>query len=208
MAAKEPVYTHSFRYPIQDLKPGETVLEKFPALAIHSDLVQYGFGANDYALRYAIFLGEGSGLHKAIPDYMARKAEALRLSGIKPTDPRYQGAFDLTDKTVQEVRFAWLRRVCSMEFAEWAQLVERYYQNLAKVGKPIPEDTEGLKETDVQRSYALCTDLVDTLKPLRKDIKELEEVLFYGDEDMKKLAAEKARPQAASGSIESLVFGK
>ena len=207
MPAKPVQYQHSFRYPVHELKPGETVLEKFPALAIHSDLVEHGFGKDDWALRYAMYMGEGSGLHKAIPDYVARKTEALRLSGVKEGDPRYQGAFDLTDKTVQEVRFAWLRRECSMEFAEWAQLIERYYQNLAKIGKPILEGDD-LKETDVQRSYSLCTDLVDSIEPLRKRIKALEEILFHQDDDFKKFAAEKARPQAASGSIESLVFGK
>lgn len=245
MAAAQ--YAHSFRFDPTVLKPGDTVLEHYPALGVYPELVQYGFGKDDWALRYAIYLGEGSGLHKAIQDYTARKREALRLSGLKPTDSRYEGALNLTDQGVQELRWAWLRLFSSRLFRQYIAACQAYDENCQRVEKQIADGVEklpeiniylpeptGKKKLDAEASERMLGDVAMLIAGKKSDMKEdaihraiklrneliielssqnallenIEQKLFFGDEEMKKLAAEKNRPQAISGSIESLVFGK
>lgn len=202
MSAKEPVYTHSFRYPIQDLKPGETVLEKFGDLSVHSVLLDNGFGPDkDPFLRYIIYLSEGSGLHAAIPEWVDRKKEALRLAGVKPDNPRYHAVLELSDEPVADMRWAWLRAFSSRKFRAYVALSESFDQNCRKIETPI-SDGDDQKEDAVQRAYKLRDELGRGLSQLDKDIAGLEASLFMGDEEMKRAATERMKPQAEAGSFE------
>ena len=205
--AKEVVYVHNLPYDPTTLKAGETMLEQFPTLATYGPLLDHGFGDKDKYLRYCVFLSSGSGLHQAIPEWPKRKAEALRLAGIKADDPRVPGILDLTDDAVQEMRWCWMRTFCPMEYAEFVALIERYYQNLVKVERPIKEDSEA-KDADVGRAYNLCDQLAENLPTLRAAIKALEKDLFMGDAEMKRLATERAKPQAETGSIEEKIMNR
>lgn len=201
---KEPAYNHNFPYDPTVLRAGETVLEKYPALAVHEPLLRHGFGANDKYLRYCIYLSSGSGLHAAIPEWPKRKVEALRLAGIKPDDPRAERILALQDEPVTEMRWCWMRTFCPMEYSEYVALVERYYQNLAKIETPIKE-VEG---KDNSRDYILCAQLAEDMPSLRTAIQALAKTLFMGDEELKRLATERARPQAESGSIEEKIMNR
>jgi hypothetical protein len=205
MADKQPVYQHNLRYPIQDLKPGEQVLTKWGELAVHPALLQFGFGDNDPFLRYAILIGEGSGLHTAIPDWSDRKKEALRLAGIAPSHPRYNAVLELRDEPTQELRWAWLRAFSSRKMRAYVALCEAFDQNCRKVETPI-NDGNDQKEDAVQRAYKLRDELGSSLAQMDKDISALEKDLFMGDEEMKRLATERAKPQAETGSIEEKIM--
>ena len=207
MAAKQPEYQHTFRYPIQDLKSGETVLEKWGELAVHAQLLQYGFGENDGLLKYAIYLGEGSGLHQAIPDWSERKKEALRLAGITPAHPNYQAILELRHEPTQELRWAWLKAFSSRKMRAYVALSEAYDQNCRKVETPI-NDGDDQKEDAVQRAYKLRDELGRSLSQMDKDIAVLEKDLFMGDAEMKRLATERAKPQAETGSIEEKIMNR
>lgn len=138
-----PKYKHSFRYAVDTLTGEETVLGKWPDLAVHSALVQYGFGDNDAFLRYAIFMGEGSGLHRVITDFADRKREALRLAGLKESSPRYKGAFEFTDPGVQMLRWTWLKLFSSRKFRAYIAACTAYDQNCIKVEQRITDsDTD------------------------------------------------------------------
>lgn len=205
MMAKEVVYNHNLPYDPTTLKAGETLLEQFPTLATYGPLLDHGFGDKDKYLRYCVFLSSGSGLHRAIPEWPKRKAEALRLAGIAPDDARAAAILSGEDEQTTEMRWCWMRTFCPMEYAEYVALIERYYQNLAKVERPIKEDSEA-KDADVGRAYNLCDQLAENLPTLRAAIKALEKDLFMGDAEMKRLATERAKPQAETGSIEEKVM--
>lgn len=201
-------YTHSFpRYDPTILKPDETVLERWPELAVHESLVRLGFGDNDKYLRYAMLLGEGSGLHAVIPEWSDRKREALRLAGVLPKDSRYDAILELRDEAVQELRWVWLKVFCSRKMRAYVALSEAYDQNCRKVETPI-NDGEEQKEDAVQRAYKLRDELGGGLSKLDKEIATLEAQLFMGDDELKRLAAERAKPQAESGSIEAKIMGR
>lgn len=202
--ATKTQYSHAFRYPIDTLGPKETVLERFSDLAVYEPLVQHGFGANDKYLRYVIYLSSESGLHAAIPEWPKRKTEAMRLAGIAPDDPRAAGIITLEDDGVAEMRWCWMRTFCPMEYAEYVALIERYYQNLVKIETPI-KDVEG---KDNSRDYILCSQLSEDQPKLREAIKKLAAGLFMGDEEMKRLATERAKPQAETGSIEQRIMNR
>ncbi|GAC1370953.1 MAG: hypothetical protein NVS3B25_19210 [Hymenobacter sp.] len=207
MAAKPVTYQHSFRYPIDTLGPNERVLEKWPELAVHEKLVQFGFGENDGLLKYSIYLSEGSGLHTAVPDWTERKKEALRLAGILPTHPRYTAILELRDEPTQELRWTWLRAFSSRKMRAYVALSEAYDQHCRKVETPI-NDGDDQKEDAVQRAYKLRDELGRSLAQMDKDITALEKDLFMGDEELKRLATERAKPQAETGSIEEKIMNR
>ena len=200
--AKEVVYVHNLPYDPTTLKAGETMLEQFPTLATYGPLLDHGFGDKDKYLRYCVFLSSGSGLHRAIPEWPKRKAEALRLAGIAPDDPRVPSILDLTDDAVQEMRWCLMRTFCPLEFAQYVAIIERIYQNLAKIERPIQE-AEG---KDNSRDYILCGQLAEQLPDLIKMALALSAALFMGDAEMKHLATERAKPQAETGSIEEKIM--
>lgn len=204
---KEQEYQHNFRFDISKLQDGQTVLETFPELSIHEPLLRCGFGDNDKYLRYAILLSEGSGLHAAIPEWGDRKKEALRLAGITPKDPRYTAILEMRDEAVQELRWTWLKAFCSRKMRAYVALSEAYDQNCLKVETPI-KDGDDQKEDAVQRAYKLRDELGSGLMQMDKDISALESQLFMGDDELKRLAAEKAKPQAESGSIEEKIMNR
>jgi hypothetical protein len=205
--AATPKYSHAFRYPIDTLGPKDTVLERFPDLAVHEKLVQFGFGENDSFLRFAIYLSEGSGLHTAVPDWSERKKEALRLAGVLPTHPRYNAVLELRDEPTQELRWTWLRAFSSRKMRAYVALSEAYDQNCRKVETPI-NDGADQKEDAVQRAYKIRDELGRSLAQMDKDIAVLEKDLFMGDEEMKRLATERAKPQAETGSIEQRIMNR
>ena len=205
--ANKPQYQHSFRYPIDTLGPKDTVLNKFSDLAVHEKLVQFGFGENDCLLRYAIYLSEGSGLHTAVPDWTERKKEALRLAGVAPAHPRYNAILELRDEPTQELRWTWLRAFSSRKMRAYVALCEAFDQNCRKVETPINDGGEQ-KEDAVQRAYKLRDELGSSLAKMDKDIAALEKDLFMGDEEMKRLATERAKPQAETGSIEEKIMNR
>ena len=202
--AKEVIYNHNLPFDPTTLKAGETLLEKYPTLATYAPLLDHGFGDKDKYLRYCVFLSSGSGLHQAIPEWPKRKAEALRLAGIKADDPRAAGILDLTDDAMQEMRWCWMRTFCPLEFAQYVAIIERIYQNLAKIERPIQE-VEG---KDNSRDYILCGQLAEQLPDLIKMALASSSVLFMGDEEMKRLATERAKPQAETGSIEEKIMNR
>ena len=204
MAAPKEQYEHHLPFAIHELRSGETVLNKFAILATHEPLLRHGFGENDKYLRFAIYLSSGSGLHQAVPEWPKRKAEALRLAGIKPDDRRAPAILAGEDEAVTEMRWCFMRAYCPMEYAEYVALVERYYQNLVKIEQPIKE-VEG---KDNSRDYILCAQLAEDMPTLRAAIKALSKELFMGDEEMKRLAAERAKPQAETGSIEEKIMNR
>ena len=226
MAAKSPAYVHSFRYPIDTLGPKETILEKWSELAVHPVLLQFGFGANDCLLRYAAYIGEGSGLHQAIPDWTERKKEALRLAGILATHPHYQAILEVRHEPTQELRWAWLKIFSSRKMRAYVAGCEAYDQNCRKVESRIDEKPAskseisaeeaaalmaaggGMKEDAVQRAYKLRNELLQGLPTQDALLSKLETEMFMGDEEMKRLATERAKPQAETGSIEEKIMNR
>lgn len=227
-----PKYKHSFRYAVDTLTGEETVLGKWPDLAVHSALVEHGFGEDDVFLRYAVLLGEGSGLHRVITDFGERKREALRLAGVAETHPRYNGAFDLTDPGVQVLRWTWLKLFSSRKFRAYIATCAAYDQNCMKVEAMIvPHEKEGdasqlddeqqniiallkgkgkgndsgLKADAEQRAYKLRNDLIKELAPQDALLSDMEMQLFFGDEELKQMAHEKAAAEGGT-SWESLVM--
>ncbi|GAA4391812.1 hypothetical protein [Hymenobacter koreensis] len=208
----EHTYAHRLRYNPADVPAGSTVLEHWPELAVNEKLVTYGQGKNDCWLRYAIYLGEGSGLHAAGLDWGDRKREALRLSGIKPNDPRAEKALNLTDDGVRELRWAWLRAMSSRQFRSYAAGCEAYDQTCERVEKRIAEESSAdaekgdLKADAEMRANRSRIDLWLDLDRMELKLKEMEARLFFDDEDMQQQAAEEAKPQAARDSWEDKVL--
>lgn len=217
--ANEPLYQHKFRYDPALVPAGKTVLEHFSSLAVHEKLVQYGSCENDPWLRYTILLGEGSGLHTAGLDWEERKREALRLSGIKPDNPRVEKALAMQDEGVNELRWAWLRATSSRLFRSYVAGCEAYAQTCERVEEPIkPGDDEGPKFVEAgkgstemkadaeMRANRTRIDLWLDLDKMEAKLKDMEARLFFEDEDMKAQAAEEARPTAARDSWEEKVM--
>ena len=202
--AKEIVYQHHLPYDPTTLKAGETLLERFPLLATYEPLLNHGFGDKDKYLRYCVLLSSGSGLHQAIPEWPRRKAEALRLAGIAPTDSRAAAILSGEDDPITEMRWCWMRTFCPLEFAQYVAVTERIYQNLAKIERPIQE----IEGKDSSRDYILCGQLAEQLPDLIKMALALSATLFMGDEEMKRLATERAKPQAETGSIEEKIMNR
>ena len=206
MAAKQPEYQHSFRHPIDKLGPKDTVLDKFPELAVYEALLTHGFGPEkDGLLRYVIYLSEGSGLTAAIPDLELRRKEALRLAGVPPSHPRYKAALDLSDEACRDMWFAWLEAFSSREHYAFSVLEAAYNQTCRKVATPIPDNDD---ESKTQRSYQLREDLGRSLRSQCEELLRLEGKLFGGSDEMKRIAAERTAPAAKRGSLEDLVLGK
>ena len=201
---KEPQYTHSFRFPIQDLKAGQEVLTTYSELAVYEPLLHNGFGADkDPFLRYVIYISEGSGLNSAIQDCFERRKEALRLAGVKPFHTRYHGALELSDDGVCDMWHSWLQAFCSRKFYEFTVLESAYYQTCRKVAQVIVESED---ESKNQRSYQLREDLGRSLSPQRQALEVLESALFMNDDQLKRIATERAKPQAETGSIEEKIM--
>ena len=200
--AKEPNYTHTFTYPLDQLKKGESAVEKFAELSANPIFVQHGFDEDNALLLYVAYMGYGSGLHKTIPDWRNRKKEAARLAGLLPTDAHYEAALNLTHEGVQAMRVEWIRQFCPMEFAEFDALVEFYYQTLTEISKAKTASAGKDLATEYKSWMALATDL----PPIRKQIQELAEKLFMGDEEIRRVAMENAKPRAEAGSAEEAIF--
>ncbi|UYZ60086.1 hypothetical protein [Hymenobacter latericus] len=210
----EDTYAHRFRYDITQLRKGETVLERWPELAAANDkLITYGAGENDPFLRYAIYLGEGSGLHTAGLDWHERKKEALRLAGIPADHPRVEKILNLTDDPTRELRWAWLRVTSSRLFRSYVAGCEAYDQTCERVEKRIAEEEDAADKGDLKadaemRANRSRIDLWLDLDRMEVKLKEMEARLFFDDEDMKKQAAEEAKPQAARDSWENQVLSR
>lgn len=202
--SKAPVYQHSFPFPLDELKSGETAVEKFSELSANPVFVQYGFGDDNALLLYVAFMGYGSGLHRAVPDWRERKKVAAQLAGLKPTDPRYEGALNLTHEGVLLMRVEWIRQYCPMEFAEFDALIEFYYQTLTEIAKAKTASAGKDLATEYKSWMALATDL----PPIRKQIQDLAEKLFMGDEELRRQAVEKSKAMAESGSVEEAIFNR
>jgi hypothetical protein len=247
--ANAPQYAHQLRYRVQDLNPGETVLEKFSDLAVHETLVTHGFGPDkDPFLRYCIYLSEGSGLHAAIPEWADRKKEALRLAGVNPAHPRYQLVLEMKDEPVQEMRWAWLKAFNSRKFRAYVAGCEAFDQNCQKVEAPIVDNMGSLPKLEIifyvdgkekpkeaqertnetldqianiiastkrdlkadaeQRAYSLRNELFEGLPLQDAMLAKMESELFMGDDELKRLATERAKPRAEGGSIEAKIMNR
>lgn len=200
--AAEPRYSHNLPFPIDKLTAKESVVEKFSDLAMNPVFVQYGHGENDAYLRYVAYLGMGSGLHKAVPDWRNRKSEAARIAGIPSDSPRLAAVLNLTDEGVAAMRVEWIRQFCPMEFAEFDTLIEFYYQTLTEIAKAKSAAAGKDLAAEYKSWMALATDLAT----LRSQIQALAEKLFNGDEDLRKLAMERSAPKAEAGSVEEAIF--
>lgn len=203
---KPVTYQHSFgRYDISTLKTGETVLNRWPELAVHENLLRHGFGENDPFLQAAIYLSAGSGLNDAIQDIDLRRKEALRLAQVPVTHPRYAAALSFADEGLRDMWFAWLEAFSSREHYAFSVLEAAYNQTCRKVATPIPDNDD---ESKTQRSYQLREDLGRSLRSQCEELLRLEGKLFGGSDEMKRIAAERTAPAAKRGSLEDLVLGK
>ena len=204
----EPRYQHNFRFPVHTLRAGETVLERWGELAVYEVLLENGFGPErDLFLRYCIYLGPGSGLHLAIPDWMERRKEALRLSGVKPTHPRYQGALDMQDEAVADMRYAWLRAFSPWEMQVCQSLCDALEQDCQKVATPIKK-TDELQGEALLREHKLRAELGQTFPARVEAIAAMEARLFMGDDELKRIATERNKPHAEGGSIEAKIMNR
>lgn len=213
----EPQYQHRLKFDPAQVPAGKTVLDHFSGLAVHEKLVQYGSGENNQWLIYCIYLGEGSGLHTSGLDWEERKREALRLAGIAADNPRVEKVLAMQDDGVTELRWAWLRVTSSRLFRSYVAGCEAYAQTCERVEEPIRSDDApksvdaakaqaDLKADAEMRANRTRIDLWLDLDKMETKLREMEVKLFFDDEDMKKQAAEEARPQAARDSWEEKVM--
>lgn len=213
----EPTYQHKLKFDPAVVPEGKTVLDHFSGLAVHEKLVTYGSGQNDCWLRYCIYLGEGSGLHTSGLDWAERKREALRLAGIPADHPRAEKALAMQDDGVTELRWTWLRVTSSRLFRSYVAGCEAYAQTCERVEEPIRSGEEptsvdaakaqaDLKADAEMRANRTRIDLWLDLDKMETKLREMEVKLFFDDEDMKKQAAEEAKPTAARDSWEEKVM--
>lgn len=184
----EPQQKQQLRYPVVTLPAETLVLDAYPDLKDHKALVEHGSGENDIFLRYAILMGEGTNLHRTFADFAERKREALRLAHVPPEHPRYQGAFDLTDKGVQILRWTWLQRFSSRKFRAYIALCAAYDKNCMLVESMAREG-----------DYAL-------MAPQNALLESLEHELFFGDVQMEQVATEAVLAEKPLASWEQLVM--
>ncbi|GGG61160.1 hypothetical protein [Hymenobacter glacieicola] len=210
MPAKDPQYIHAFgKYDPTKLKANETILDRWPELAVNDVFVTYGQGDNDKYLRYCLYLGQGSGLHRSVTDWGDRKREALRLAGIAPGDPRAEKILTLTDDGVSEMRWQWMRVTSNRKFRAYVAGCEAFEQTCEKVEAAIPEAGAGadepkfvdlskgkpanndLKADAEMRTYTSRIAVWRDLHEMEKELSAMEADLFFGDKDMEELSVQK-----------------
>jgi len=184
----EPQQKTHVRYPIATLPAETMVLDAYPELNDHPTLKEHGAGENDPFLRYAILMGEGTNLHRTYADFSERKREALRLAHVPTDHPRYQAAFDLTDKGVQILRWTWLQRFNSRKFRAYIALCAAYDKNCMLV-ESMAKDGD----------YSL-------MAPQNALLESLEHELFFGDVQMEQVATEAVLAEKPLASWEQLVM--
>lgn len=231
-----PTYKHDFGdYPIDQLKKGETVLGKFPALAAYPVLVEHGSGEHDPLLRFALFYAhKGSGL-QALGDVEQKQREALRLAGIAEDDPRvpqilawrYRPVVLLTDAVV-ELQY-------SLKYGQWFYGTIMAWQTIRMLAVPIEGDATGpapegldpeaarlvaalsgkaddLAEDKKQRAYVTKNLNFTALSAQIETLEKLRAELFMSDEQLaeasqrEKLAG--AGAVGARASEQTFVTGK
>lgn len=180
---------HNLKYDITDLEEGESVLAKFPELGVYGEFQE----EDERWLKYVIYSQDKGSAFLRIQDIAQRREQAMTAAGFSKarngawSDERCEKAMLLQDEKINAMIWRYLRSVIrSEEFALYMSLSEMIWQDTLKIRMPI----EGDKETDVQRSYQLRSQLVESVQKNIEVKRNLEKKLFANDDKLKQLVTE------------------
>ena len=170
------------QFNLPSLRPGQLVLEAFPALASMPEMVAHGHGGNDRYLRLAIWYADMGSEYRGLPLDL-KKQQCLERAGIEAADPRRAGFLAWTDAGLVAMVNAYVRFQSSLEYALWFHGTESAWQTVEQLSIPI---TGGeMDDAKIQSAYKGRRDNLDAMFVQVPKLEQLGDRLFMGDEELK-----------------------
>jgi hypothetical protein len=186
-------YKHHLHLNLQEpFGQGKDLLEWFPELAVYEEFTPFkGKELNRFILYVFYAYDPGSGFVDKIRDLSKRKEEAAREAGLSLKDERVQQVIAMQDAEVNAMITRFLRSfVQNHEFELWLSGCEMIWQLLEEIRTPI--NKQDLKDDAAQRANKTRMDNFAEMPKLIKQVKDLEEVIFGKDKNLRESAVEAA----------------
>lgn len=193
----------NLQYDLTKLKPGETVLARFPELAVYPAFSEFGTGEGDALLRFVTYYCDKGSEYRDLPLDL-KKQECLERAGIKATDPRRPDILAWKNVAVVKMANQYVRLLNDLDYATWFHSLLGLYDSLEQVSKHI--DAKELEADKEGRAFILRHELIAKINVQRKDVKELGNSLFLSDEQLRKVSQDAALNE--TGSVEKRAAGQ
>lgn len=202
---KEKKAFGKLKYPVLDLKEGEDILYKFPELAKIKEFAAYGGSlTNDLdrnkVIKYIILLYDINSDLIEQKDLQKRKESAATLAGFErhhQTDEfskKVKDMFELKDRTIYEMIFAYLREQNIMEWMLLKTTEQAFYENQKLIIKPIDVDS-GDKEKDILGAATTKEKLSDISDKYLEKMHKYEKLIFGDNKDVQEEVKKPVRPE-------------